>query len=192
MAKQQNTYVYWFKKALGALDVDITFSSAGIAAQAPGRVFNLQPGGAALSALGTDAATTADYQHVGEVFLPCNKTLTGVGILNGTTVGTDDIVVALYDSSGTLLANSDLAGTLGAGADAFQEIPFTSTYAAKGPATYFVGVQLEGTTHQFQTLSAATPIGWTDVITDGSFGTVGNITAPSSFTADEAPIFYLY
>ncbi|MGE0400836.1 MAG: hypothetical protein AB7T06_29265 [Kofleriaceae bacterium] len=173
---------HWISKVLTAI---------GITTSLPGRIFNLALGGTAIASIGTDAAAVAGTVYVAEVFLPANKTLTGIGVLNGTNVGTDKINVALYDGDGVKVANSDLAGTLGAGADAFQQVPFTATYDAVGPARYFVGLQVEGTTHQNQRMSANTPVCFTAAVA-GSFGTMPNITPPTSFTAGQGPIVYLY
>jgi hypothetical protein len=47
------------------------------------------------------------------VFLPGNKLLTGIALLNGTTVGTDNRYAILYDNAGNALANSALAAPCG-------------------------------------------------------------------------------
>jgi hypothetical protein len=166
-------------------------ATGGMVASQPGRVFNLPLGGTAIASIGTDAVAVAGTVYVSQIFLPANKTLTGIGVLNGTSVGTNDLIVALYNSAGTVLRTSDLAGTLGAGADQFQEVAFTSTYAATGPAMYFVGLQVEGTTHANQRMSANTPLCWTAAVA-GSFGTIPAITPPTTFTAGQGPIVYLY
>lgn len=208
MASQQRSYVWAVQRALSKLESAIELASTlavtgattltgaltatgGVVATHPGRIFNVPLGGVALASIGTDAAGVAGTVYVSQIFVPCNKTLTGIAVLNGTNVGTDKINVALYNAAGTRVAVSALAGTLGAGADVFQEIPFTATYAAVGPAMYFVGMQIEGTTHQNQRMSVTTPYGWTAAVA-GSFGTMPALTPPTTFTAGQGPIVYLY
>lgn len=173
----------WAEKVLTAF---------GITTSLPGRIFNVQLSGTALTGIGTDGASVAGTLYYSQIFLPANKTLTGVAVLNGTTVGTDKLIGALYDSEGTLVANSALAGATGSGADSFQELAFTSTYDAVGPRTYFVALQVNGTTHQNQRMAASTPLCWTGSAT-GTFGTLpASITPPTTFTADKGPIAYVY
>lgn len=171
--------------------IDKVLTAVGITTSLPGRVFNVPLSGGALSGIGTDAAAAAGTVYYSQIFLPANKTLTGVAVLNGTTVGTDKLIGALYSADGELLASSALAGTTGSGADTFQELDFTATYDAVGPRTYFVALQLNGTTHQNQRMAAATPLGWTGSVA-GTFGTLPSITPPTTFTADKGPIAYLY
>ncbi len=100
------------------------------------------------------SATTDATQHqivttesyLCEVFIPANTTLTGVSVLNGhTTSGSVNLFVGLANSSGTIVAKSATTTAQGT-ADAFQQIPFTATYAAVGPAKYFVVLQGSATT----------------------------------------------
>lgn len=146
-----------------------------------------------LSSLGTSTTPVAGTIYWADVFIPeTAKLLTGIGVLNAATVGTNKYVVGLYDSAGNLLANSALAGALTSGANAFQQVAFTATYTTKKPGRYWIGVQLDGTTDRFRTVAAAT---WIDVLTTsatGSFGTMTALTPPTTFTADTGPIAYVY
>jgi hypothetical protein len=150
-------------------------------------------GSVAYASFGTSTTPVAGTLYCAEAFLPRNMTLTGIGVLNGGTVGTDKWIVALYGSAGgSVLANSALAGTTTSGANAFQEIAFTATYAAVGPARYWVCGQLNGTTDRLRTVAASTFI---DVLTNstaGSFGTMPSLTAPTTFAADVGPAAYIY
>lgn len=142
---------------------------------------------------GTDVGYVAGDKFVSEIVIPYNVTLTGAAILNGPTVGTDSVIVCLFDSTGAAVATSALAGTATSGADAWQEVDFTSTYAATS-GRYFVGVQGNGTTDNFHALAAG-GLNSTAQNTDdnGSFGTVSDIgTPPTSFTADVGPVMYVY
>jgi hypothetical protein len=166
--------------------------TGGIVGTTPTRISNILIGGVARASIGTDGAHVAGKVYFSELWLPTNKTLTGIGFLNGTTVGTDKMIVGLYSSAGVLLANSALAGALGAGQDDFQQIAFTAAYAAVGPARYWIAIQCEGTTHQTQKIAAATYLNSTGSVA-GSFGTMpATITPTTTTTADVGPIGYVY
>lgn len=160
-----------------------------------GRYRHLTVGGnlGTLSALGTNTTSVSGTVWYADVFIPLPGTLlTGIGILNGTTIGTDNGLVSLYDTNGVLLANSALAGALTAGANAFQQYAFTATYTTLKPGRFFIGYQTNGTTATFRSVATAT---WVDVLTGstaGVFGTLPAITPPTTFTADKGPVAYAY
>lgn len=139
---------------------------------------------------GNDSTPVITETYICEVFVPCNATLTGIAVLNGSAVGTDKLIVALADSTGAVVANSALAGTTAVGTDGFQKIPFTATYAVRGPATYYVLVQCNGTTYRLNTHILGT-FGASKK-TGETFGTLTTITAPSTFTTALGPIASLY
>jgi hypothetical protein len=168
-----------------------TTLTGGVVATQPTRISNIPIGAVARASIGTDAVHVAGSIYFAEIFLPANKTLTGIGVLNGSVVGTDNLIVGLYSSTGTLLRSSALAGALSAGADGFQEIPFTSTYAAVGPARYWLAVQCEGTTAATQRIATATYLNSTGSQV-GVFGTMAAITPTATTTADVGPIGYVY
>ena len=151
-------------------------------------------GSVAYGSLGTSTTPVATTTYLAEVYLPRSLTLTGIKILNAATVGTDKWAVALYPSAGgAAVATSALAGTTTAGADAFQTLVFTATYAAAGPARYWIAAQVNGTTDRFRTIATLT---FVDVlagsVTGGTFGTFASLTAPTTFTADKGPIACIY
>ena len=156
---------------------------------APSAVFAI--GGApAAGTTGNNTADTNGTVYVSELWLPVNKTLTGAGWLIGTTGGSDKAIVSLYSATGTLLANSTTSGvTVGTG-NTFQSIAFTATYAAV-MGKYFVGYCANGTTATFQTYSIA---GSPFMAGSGTqtFGTPASITAPTTFTANQGPICFVY
>lgn len=81
------------------------------------RVNSPEPGAVLYTGINTTGtATIATEVYCSEVFLPSNKLLTGIALLNGTTVGTDKHYVVLYDNSGVAIANSAVAGATTAGA----------------------------------------------------------------------------
>lgn len=156
----------------------------------PLRVTNIPVGPVAYGSLGTDAAHVAGSVYVAELYLPEPMTATGVAILNGATPGTDLLIGALFSSTGAVVATSALAGTLSAGADAFQALDFTAPVALSA-GRYFLGVQCEGTTATTRRIAANTYQNAASV-TAGVFGTIAAITAPTTITANAGPIGYLY
>lgn len=137
-------------------------------------------------------AQTAGTMNFTEIYVPYTQTWLGAGILNGTTVGTHNVLTALYGSNGVLLANSAVAGVVSAGASVFQNIAFTSSITLP-PGRYFVGFQYSGTTPTPRHLLAANG---SNIITGsvaGTFGTVpSTITVPTTFTTAVGPICQLY
>lgn len=176
--------------ALAAL-ANLIANGLGIPTTQPTRVPNIPIGAVAYGSLGTNAVHVAGTIYVSEIFIPFKKTITGLAVLNGATVGTDNLIVALYPAAGgAVLKNSALAGTLSAGPDAFQEIPFTSTYAALG-GLYYAAVQCNGITAKTRRIAASTYLNLTKSFA-GAFGTLGSLTVPVATAADAGPIVYAY
>lgn len=150
-------------------------------------------GSAALTGYETNGtAPVAGTMNLTEIFVPYWNTWTGIGVLNGTTVGTDNHLVALYGTDGTLLANSAVAGVLSAGASVMQNRAFTSTITL-APGRYFLGVQSNGTTATLRHLLAANGSNVCTSAVAGTFGTVpSTITVPSTFTTAVGVIAQLY
>lgn len=143
--------------------------------------------------VGTSTTPSATHVYVTQIYIPFNVTLTGVYVNNGATVGTNKYVAALFDSTGAALANSTLAGVTTSGADGYQQLPFTGTYAAVGPGVFWVGIYVNGTTDRFRSVPAVGQYaGFTGDLTGQTFGTVAAITPPTTFTADVGPIVFTY
>ena len=103
--------------------------------------------GPTLATMGNDTACDDGSRWVPSVFIPHNTTLTGIAYLIGSVGGTDDVIVELKDSTGASVANSILDASIIVGTAAnVQSVAFTSTYAAIGPASFFLVVQFNGTT----------------------------------------------
>jgi hypothetical protein len=176
----------------GTLEVvGATYPTGGIAGTSPIRITTIPIGAVALASLGTSTTPVSGTIYVCEFWLPSNKTLVGGAFLNGSAVGTNAAIVALYSAAGVLLANSALAGVVTANINTFQEIAFTAPYAAVGPAKYFLAYQTNGTTTRLRTIATATYLN-TASATAGVFGTLGAITPPTTTTADTGPIGYVY
>lgn len=160
------------------------------------RYFNATGNLGTLASLGTNTTMSADATYYSDLFIPEHgKVLTGIGVLNGATVGTDKAFVCLFDSAGVLLANSAVTGggALTAGANIFQQYAFTATYTILKPGRYWLGYQQNGTTATMRTIATAT---WVDVLASSAAGVNAtaptSITPPTTFTADKAVIGYVY
>lgn len=153
------------------------------------------PGGTALTALETAGTAPAanTEQYCSEIDLYYSTLVTGLGVLNGTTVGTDKHIVILYDSSGNVLANSATAGATTAGASTYQKMNFVTKYWSVGPGRYFGCVQSNGTTDTIRhAITAVNDNILGGTITTQVFGTVKAITAPTTFTTAKVPYFLVY
>lgn len=162
-------------------------------AQGPLRLPVIALGSSALTGYETaGVAQTAGTFNLVDIFVPYWNTWTGIGVLNGTTVGTNKYVVALWGTNGALIANSAVAGTTTAGASVFQNVPFTSTVTL-APGRYVIGVQLDGATDTVRHLLAANGSVASTGTVAGTFGTVpATITVPSTYTTAVGPISQLY
>jgi hypothetical protein len=138
-------------------------------------------------------APTAGTMYLTEINVYASQTYTGIGVLNGTTVGTDNHLVALYGADGTLLANSAVAGTLSAGASAWQDRAFTAPITLI-PGRYFLGVQSNGTTATLRHLETALGATNSTGAQAGTFGTVPSTltTVPVTITNAQGVISRLY
>lgn len=143
---------------------------------------------AQVSTDGTDATPVNTEVYIAELFVPCNMTITGLAVMNGS-VASGNMKVGLANSTGAVVATS--ASTAMSGTDAYQRVPFTSTYAAKGPATYYALQFIDNGTaranmHTFGNFGASKQTGQTYAT---GFTT---ITPPTTFTTAVGPIASLY
>jgi hypothetical protein len=153
---------------------------------------NITIGSVAYGSLGTNTTDVNGQLWITDVWVPGPKAITKIGVLQGGTATTDNIMVMLYDVNGILLGNSATAGSLLSGASTFKELSLLATVQVYG-GQYFVAVQGNGTAAgAIRTVATNT---FTDVLSTtaaGTFGTVpATITVPTTFTADLAPIVYL-
>lgn len=158
---------------------------------APHGFHNWQP---SVATSGTDTAFASGTLFVSSIFIPTRKTITGVGFLVGSVGGTDKVVVQLNDANGQLLANSTLAssGTTAGTAANTQEIAFTSPFTARGAGLYYIGVSANGATAKLRTVPAFCNAGlWAGSVSQTA-ATPASIVQPITFTADKAPIAYVY
>ncbi len=146
----------------------------------------------AFASLGTNTTIVAGTLYRSEIFVPHLATWTGIGILNGATVGSDNTLVALYDTNGVLITNSAVAGAIAANANTVQNYAFLNTVTL-APGRYFLAFQQNGTTATKRTQAAANGSNTMTASSTGTFGTIpASFTPPTTFTADVGPIGWLY
>lgn len=160
--------------------------------QGPSILPNIPLGGAALTAAGASSVHVAGTMNLSEIFIPHWNTWKGLAVLNGTVVGTDNMLVALYGGDGKLLANSAVAGTLSAGASTFQNRDFLVPVTL-APGRYFCGVQCSGTTATSNKFVSANGVNVLTGAVAGTFGTVpASVTVPTTFTTAQGCVCQLY
>lgn len=144
--------------------------------------------GPGVAAFGTDTTPVTTETYICEVIVPTNCTLTGLSVLNGSAVS-GNITVGLANSAGAVVAQSATT-TAGSGTNAYQQIPFTTTYAAVGPAKYFALVQYSATTARYRAhilgnFGAAKK-------TSETYGTLTTVTPPTTFATAGAIVADTY
>lgn len=152
-------------------------------------------GSVAYGSFGTSTTTGTTSEYTVNVFVPYTFIATGITNLNGSAVdGASKKIFILRTSDGKLIANTATAGTLATGNDAFQAIAFTATKIVTGPAYYLMGLQDDtADVNGIRTVAASTFNGIVGSAITSVFGTVAaSVTAPTTFTADVAPIACLY
>lgn len=153
------------------------------------------PGGVLYTGINSNGtAVGATTLYCTEMNLRSSKLLTGLSVLNGTTVTANARYVILYDSGGNLLANSALAGQASMTASVYENYPFTTKFFAVGPAQYFACLQ-DNSTGSTTVRMAVT--GQADqVLTKGqtgaTFGTVPVLTVPTTFNTAVGPFMGAY
>lgn len=143
----------------------------------------------------TAVADVSGQFFYGQIFIPTTVTLTGACLMNGSGALADKQLYVLWNSAGTVLANSAVAGVTQSGTNQYQCQNFLSTVVVQGPASYFIGTQSNGATaaslYTYPTASA--PTGYVTGFQAGVFGTVVNITSPAtSFTAGKGPVMTVF
>ena len=160
--------------------------------QGPSILPNIPLGVGALTTAGASSVHVAGTMNLSEIFIPHWNTWKGLAVLNGTVVGTDNMLVALYGGDGKLLANSAVAGTLSAGASTFQNRDFL-TPVTLAPGRYFCGVQSNGTTATSNKFVSANGVNTLTGAVAGTFGTVpATVTVPTTFTTAQGCVCQLY
>ena len=154
---------------------------------------NIPIGSVAYASVGTNTTDVNGRLWITDIWVPFSMTIATIGVLQGGTATTDNIMVMLYNENGVLLENSNTAGVLLSGANTFKEIALLNVTQVYGPKRLFIAVQGNGTAAgAIQTIPTATFIHVTTNVVAGTFGTVpATITVPTTFTAGQGPVVYV-
>ena len=158
----------------------------------PLKVANIPLGPVALASIGTNTADVLNQWWMTDIFVPYTGSFAKIGVLQGGTATTDNIQVAIWDSSGKLVGNSAAAGVLLSGANTFKELTLAAPVTLSGPGYYVIGVVGNGTAAgAIQTLASPNIMNRTAILA-GTFGTVpATITMPTAWTTGQGPVVYL-
>lgn len=162
--------------------------------QSPAILFSPSPGGGVLTGVGTSTTTTNTSMYCSQIYLPQNKLLTGLWILNGTATANGHRNVILYDAAGNLIANSGSTTTTGT-ASQYQQFAFTSQYLGVGPAWYVGCSQAQNSSDSLNLVVTADGNAGilTQIYTGQTYGTIpATITPPSAYTTAQGPYFAFY
>ena len=160
----------------------------------PAIIFSPQSGGAVLTGVGTSTTTTNTSMYCSQIWLPANKLLTGLWILNGTATANGHRNVILYDAAGNLLANSGSTTTSGT-ASQYQQFAFTAQYFAVGPAWYEGCSQAANSSDSLNLIVTADGNAgtWTQIYTGQTYATIpATVTPLSAYTTAQGPYFAFY
>lgn len=143
---------------------------------------------------GTDTTPVAGTQYYASIYIPGDMFVTGFNFLVGSASTNGNVLLALYDEGGTLLANSALAGTTTTTAAQTQAVPLTVPYKLTGPRYLMVALSFSSTSDRFRSIPAFCGGGVRSGSQTGVFGTLPNPLTISTtlFTANTAPIVYPY
>lgn len=187
--------------ASGAATVSGGLAPAGGTTIVLARPGSVHTGGlpATATAEGNNATPIITEIYYTEIFVPCNMSVTGISVFNGS-VSSDDWHRALLDADGALVTGSATGGVTSSGTDVYQKVPFTGgAITVVGPATYFVAQICDGTTDRYNTHGNGTAeLGFALNLVAGKITsqTYAAIPATNSltltFTTDLGPIASLY
>jgi len=146
--------------------------------------------GIAATSGATNASIVTTETYLCEVFVPVNAILTGIAILNGTAAA-GHINVGLANSSGTVVAKS-ATNVSASGTSTYQQVPFTATYSAVGPAKYFILLQGDSTSGRYNAHTIGNfGAGKVTTETYGTFLTTASYST-TTFTTAIAPVADTY
>jgi len=115
----------------------------------------------------------ANQLYVAQINVPISTALTGVA-LSLSAFANGNVIVSLYDASGTRVAVSSLTAL----AYPLKQVPFTAIYTASG-GTYFIGVQFDSTAAGNAHFQGGLPMVAATQIAQGSFAAPAAITVPT-------------
>jgi hypothetical protein len=140
----------------------------------------------------SSAAPVSGSIYLSEISVEHSRPITGLCMLNGGTVGTDNHIFVLYDYFGNLLGQT--AATLAAGTNQYQCQPLVTPIEISALRSFFVGFQSNGTTALVQKYVTG-QLGLSEQAGSltGVSGTIpATIAIPTTFTTATGPIGALY
>ncbi len=149
---------------------------------------NFSPASETVTAAFTAQTPVATEVYIAEVTVPYNVTVTGVAVLNSSTLS-GNLKVGLANSVGAVVATS--ASTAQAGSAVYQLVPFTAAYSAVGPATYYVLTFYDNNTVRPNALTVGV-CGAAKQTTQTYATGFTAITPPTTFTTALGPVATLY
>jgi hypothetical protein len=176
--------------ATGAITPTGGVAAAGGFSAAP-RGLHSQGQKAVISTDGNNSTPSTTETYITSMYVPCNMTITGVKVFNGSDV-TGNIRIGLANAvTGAPIAAALTASTAGSGTDAYQTIPFASPYAAVGPANYLVCVQYDSATARYNTHTLGTD---PCIVQAGTtYGTMPTVSPlPTAFVTNVGNIMSFY
>jgi hypothetical protein len=154
---------------------------------------NIPIGSVAYASVGTNTADVNGQLWITDIWIPFSKAITKIGFLQGGTATTDNFLVAIYDSTGTLLGNSNTAGVVSGDREHVQ-----GSDALEHRAGLWAGAVLDchpGQRHCGRSHPDDPHVDLYRRAHDGCSGTFGtvpaSITLPTTFTAGNGPIVYV-
>lgn len=146
--------------------------------------FGTQFGDDLTVATGSGQPSASNRLYAIHTVIPCRCTLTGIRFRSGNSTG--NVRAALYDSSGTRVANKTSNVAL---ANTVQNIAFDSTVVVN-PGVYYRAIIFDGTLNVF--FNASARLLNSLVQTEGSFTCPASITAPTTFITAASPVLSTY
>lgn len=145
---------------------------------------------------GTDTTIVAGTIYYGSAQVFGDVFVTGVKYLPGSASTNGNIIAAIFDEGGTLLANSILTGTATTTAAQSQSVPLTLPFLLTGPRTVIIALQLSSTSDHIRTIPTYCDVG-TGVLAGSQTGVFGTLPNPLTisatlFTGAVGPIAALY
>jgi hypothetical protein len=142
---------------------------------------------------GTAQAPVTGTWYYAQMYVPWTFTATGLiaSVPSGEN-GTTKWNGAIWNSSGTLMTSSATAGTTTPAANETFKLPFSAATSLPGPAVYFAGIQTSATAPSFEAFNNNAE-GFIVGDQAGTFGTIVNITTPSTgYTVNTGPMLKTY
>lgn len=182
--------------ATGHLQVDSTGGGGGGGGGSTNNGATVFWAQASLAGTGSTAVPTqTNTRWWVEVVIPLTATITGIAFQKLLSDEITKVIVELHDTSGTVLAHSDLSGTVVNNVDDFQKVAFTAT-ASVTPGRYFAAFMFNDTGVNMGVMNGSPVAGESAAFVSGfaagTFGTTANFTPGTTCYAPTAVVCSTY